>query len=358
VLDLGAGRGALAEAVRDLNPSAKLTLIEFDRKLAGQLQKALPNNSIVLHEDALTTNNIPERYFDAVVTNPLYGTIELDNKTRPLIERSDLQVPIEGRWVRGDAAFVARAWELTRKGSSLGLIIAAPIIRDPQYKEMRNKLIKEMQNLCITQLHPSTFKNAEVQAFMVTGTRTVSRNRSVLLRKTDSTGTVVDELSIPSSMAINRMDFEYHYSIKQLGITDFTNAETLASIGVTIARGSRSQGEFIGMGLDAFHTTNFSKSGDEVALDGAYGDFRAAGRGDILIPRVGTRCLLRQARVVRGRGLFTDCIYRLTPPKGTHERVWKTLASNFGMEWRDIHASGNCAKHLTLSSVLGMPVIS
>jgi hypothetical protein len=178
-----------------------------------------------------------------------------------------------------------------------------------------------------------------------------------LLRKALSDGTIIDEMAVTHNAAILNLDIDFHRALARLDLNIGDITETLGSIGASIARGSRSQKDFDSLGLSAFHTTDFHDTENGIILLGAHQGYKSAKPGDILIPRVGSRCLAKQARVVGGEGLFTDCIYRLTVNQRASSRVWKTLSSSFGTEWRLANAGGSCAKYITVPTLLSMPVI-
>jgi hypothetical protein len=292
------------------------------------------------------------------LSNPPYGMLPLTESISVLLSKMDIPLPTNGGWIRGDAAFAVRAWMCSARGSSIGLIVASPLVRDHSFRKLREMLVNQLQGLCVTQLDTHVFHGAEVQAFLITGMRALSRKRNVLLRKASIDGTIVDELEIGWSAAVNRLDFDYYKAMEKIGVSSALATDTLASVGATIVRGSRSHNDFQRLGLDAFHTTDFKEFSGELTLSGQSQRYQLARSGDILIPRVGSRCLLNQAKVVKGAGLFTDCVYRLSVKKNASERVWRTLASSFGAEWRLANASGNCAKHLTVQTLLGMPLVS
>ncbi|MCZ4305298.1 methyltransferase [Zoogloeaceae bacterium G21618-S1] len=360
VLDLGAGKGALAKAVLERNASATATLVEIDKTNVPALEAVFPSRTTVIQSDVLKRTWQSPIHADLIVSNPPYSTIPSTPELEEILAVSGLSFPVGGgEWIRGDVAFLARAWELAERGTHIGLIVAAPMIRDSAYRILRRRLVGELRGLCVTQLDEGTFQNAQVRAFMIAGQRTAHRRRNVLLRKAKADGTIIDEIEISYSAATTSLDIDYHQALKRINVRADTISDTLASIGASITRGSRSQREFERLGLRAFHTTDFPGAIEEVFLKGsAHNTFHSARQGDILIPRVGTRCLVRQARVSGGAGLFTDCIYRLSVDQRNHARVWKTLSSSFGAEWRIMNASGSCAKHLPIQTLWNMPLLS
>lgn len=358
VLDLGAGQGALAQAILTKFQRSTATLVEFDREYVAALLRGASSRTQVLQGDVL------DRQWDCtpppsvIVSNPPYGTLIASEALQSVIKDANLAVPLNGKWVRGDAAFTARAWSIAGIGTHLGLIVASPLIRNGTYRPMRERLIKELRNLCVTQLDPLTFRNAEVSAFLLTGERGLRRKRNVILRRASSAGEILEEIEVAQEAALASLDIDYHLLLRRFGLHGASLTETLGSVGTVINRGSRSHQEFKKVGLTAFHTSDFPKDHGQVVLLGSeHSAYHVAKPGDILIPRVGSRCLTRQVRVYRGSGLFTDCVYRLSVHARTRSRVWNTLNSSFGEEWRLAHADGSCAKHLPVGTLLRMPLV-
>ena len=111
------------------------------------------------------------------------------------------------------------------------------------------------------------------------------------------------------------------------------------------------------MGVEHFHTSDFPKGTLEVdfADDHDHG-FQVALGGDVLLPRVGTRCLDRQAVVNSGRRHYTEAVYRLRAPTAARERVIQWIDSDASAAWRRGAAKGSCAKHITVAALMDMPV--
>lgn len=358
IIDLGAGQGALTKAALKRYPKSSAVLVEIDPLHVDALFATMPKNINIIKGDALDLGWENGLNADIVISNPPYGMLQLSDSINTFLSKTNLPVPTNGSWIRGDAAFVARAWMCSSRGTGLGLIVASPLVRDPSFRQLRETLINQLKGLCVTQLDTHVFDGAEVQAFLITGMRSTSRKRNVLLRKASIDGTIIDELEIGWGAAVNRLDFDYYNAMKRIGVSSSLSPDTLASVGTSIVRGSRSHNDFQRLGLDAFHTTDFKEFSEELLLKGCNHKYNVARPGDILIPRVGSRCLLNQARVVSGEGLFTESVFRLSVKERAREKVWRTLSSSFGSEWRLANASGNCAKHLTVQTLLGMPLIS
>lgn len=358
ILDLGAGQGALTTALLDNYRNSTATMIELDKHHAKSLHQQSMPRSEVIQADVLGTTWSCCRPPSVIVSNPPYGALGASPELQKLIRKAELSIPFDGKWVRSDAAFLARAWDFSTKGTHFGFIVSSPLISNTSYRAMRASFVRELKGLCVTQLAPLTFKNAEVSAYMLTGQRAVNRRRNILLRKASVEGKVIDELEVSNQDAIHSLDIDYHRSLKRLGISAKNVSLTLGSAGVLINRGSKTQKEFSDRGVAAFHTTDFPEDGNEVILSGyAFGSCHVAVPGNMLIPRVGSRCLDKQVRVEKGTGVFTDCVYRLSVNGRMRTKVWNTLNSSFGVEWRIANAAGSCAKHLPISTLFSMPLI-
>jgi predicted RNA methylase len=360
IIDVGAGQGALAFAALDRLTRARAILFENDPVLVRRLRALQRPRTSVVHANALAQGAIaiatPAVGRHAFLSNPPYGMLKLDKAFAE--EDHDLKPLADGvGWTRGDAAFVSSIWPVAPSGSCIGLIVSAAIVCSPAYADYRRRIVTGLANLHVVELHPKTFAGAEVRAFLIVGTRAVGRQRNVLLSRTNLEGEITHNLEVPHADAIQRIDYGYHAAISALKLRAHHFKGSLIALGGRVQRGSRSNGEFSRLGHNAFHTTNFAHASARLRLIGAQEGFLTAKSGDILIPRVGTRCLLHEARVASGSGLITDCVYRIRAPKAVRDFVWETIRSDFGREWRLLHADGSCAKYLTMSSVGAMPIL-
>ena len=217
VLDLGAGQGVLANAVLARYRHAKASMVEVDEKQVSLLRGYRSNRSRVIHADVLDAAWECATRPTVIISNPPYGTLKASDSLKSQIESVGLAIPFNGRWVRGDAAFIAKAWAVSDTGTHFGLIVASPLIRNLNYQPMRERFVKELRGLCVTQLNPLTFKNAEVNTYLLTGERTVRRRRNVLLRKASTSGEVVEEIEVSQEEAIASLDIDTHLLLRRRG---------------------------------------------------------------------------------------------------------------------------------------------
>lgn len=361
VVDLGAGDGRLARAALAHAPQAEAQLFEVDEARVRRLRETASPRERVWSLDVLRDPELLAALGmcgapDAVVSNPPYQEVRLTGED---LARARIILPFlvdQSGWVRADVVFVAYAWALCGPGAFLGLILPAPALTQPHYRPLRELFLSQLEDLTVSQLPSRCFPGVEVDAFLVTGRRAPPARRSPTLRLINRAGEVVAVRQVSYDAGLARLDFAAHESAARLGLENGP-ADTLHSLGVEIIRGSLTRVAFERAGLRAFHTTDFAAAGAELHFDDTSSTHRVAGPGDILIPRVGSRCLMREARVVTGSGVFSDCVYRLRGSQEVMHRVWATLASDFGRQWRATHAVGSCAKHLPLWVLRDLPVL-
>lgn len=360
IVDLGAGDGRLARAALAKCPAARALLVETDPARVQRLVETRSEQEVVHEMDVLRAPKLLQlrRTFgvaDVFLSNPPY--VERQVAPRDIQRLRDLApgLPLGSSWARADIAFLLYGWALTALGSFIGLVLPAPALTHARYRPLRQMLVGELEGLTVSQLPSRAFAGVEVDAFLVTGTRARPARREVTLRVLDAAGEVLASRRVSPEAAVRRLDYAAQAIELQAGEE---MPHTLASLGVEIVRGSQTNIAFRRASVDAVHTSHLAAEGIALALGAATGraGHRLAEAGDILVSRVGSRCLSRGARVMVGACAFTDSVYRLRAAPAVQDRVWDTINSDFGRQWRTAHAVGSCAKHLPLEVLREMPI--
>ena len=78
--------------------------------------------------------------------------------------------------------------------------------------------------------------------------------------------------------------------------------------------------------------------------------------GDILIARVGKRCIGKVTMVNSGKRVISDCVYRLRAPKKYRYRMFSYLISVKGQQWLRVVAHGVCAQVISKRDLLHFPL--
>jgi hypothetical protein len=361
-LELGSGSGRLLEACIGSRLIDQYVAVEFDRSLAALCPADPPvelHHANVLEPHALDSV-LGDRRFSCVLGNPPFGVDNL-----PLLAQARLQalypeVRMVNGWARLDLYFMLESLARLSRPGEAAFIVAAPVVQEQALNSFRRTLIDSASELECYELPPKTFdKRAEVQSFLLIARFGSKLGAKVTLgRLSGETFEITQTRRVKRNDAIERMDLahhefrDFHVSLSRKG--GFT---TLADLGASICRGSRSRGQFEAMEVEHFHTSDFPRAGDNLSFGRAtHNEFQSASAGHILVPRVGSRCIDREAIVAKGRRAFTEAVFRINLPERARTSVFDWMSSEDGKDWRRRAAHGSCAKHLTVSSLLAMPV--
>ena len=169
-------------------------------------------------------------------------------------------------------------------------------------------------------------------------------------------GELESPLYISKEEALQRMDYSYYRWKSHQKCPGL--CPVLGDMGVEIKRGRSSKKVLSNAGIKFFHTSSFSLSSPTVKLENSFlpGELIAE-PGDILISRVGKRCIGRVALLESGTQVISDCIYRLRTPAKYREIIWKALVSKEGKKWMEAHAHGVCSRCLSKKDLLDFPIL-
>ncbi|MDE0853986.1 MAG: methyltransferase [Nevskia sp.] len=362
VLDLGAGDGALTRETQRRCPDARVVAIEIQQQLVRQLRRGNPDLEVhrldVVNDQSLRAA-LGRRRFCGAISNPPFGFSPVDSDRAARMSQTHGASLFTGEWIRNELLFLAAAWERLKAGGQLVMLLPAPLVTAPAHEPFRRWLCANSRSLQVSELPDDVFPTVEVNCYIVAAQKRgkLPAGRSVTLHQTDLAGRKVASMSVPTSKATARMDFAFHQSIAAFYKRYDCSGPRLGRLVSELTRGSFSRKEFEVLGRPCVHTSDFSDRTARLRLGrGARDGALIAGPGDILVPRVGTRCLLRQAIVESGSRAFTEAVYRIQVPATERQLVLRTLESDLGRSWRELHAQGSCAKHLTVPALLSMPL--
>lgn len=359
LLELGAGEGALLRAMAEQHPELTALAVEIDGGLATGARRAAPGCRVVVGDvldhkvQARVTRAGP---YDYVIGNPPYAVAAERDSNPYQMKQWCLDDPNRG--MRLDAFFIALSLSQLRVGGAAGFVLPLAFFTDKTYAGFRERLLARFAQIQVHALPAKLFEGAEVATAICILTGTRSRACKVDVGTADEYGRVRDSMRLTEAEALQRMDHTYHHEMRQLKKELGARAVTLKDIGATVVRGSRTSAEFGHAGVEHLHTTDLPVRGvGRFRYSGASNQgFCLAKTGDIVVPRVGTRCLLRQAIVERGATPFTESLYRVRAEPSYRKAILAALEGPIGERWRSLHASGSCAKHLRVADVLSMPL--
>jgi len=355
VLEVGAGDGALLAAARSAARLGRVTAIELEPALASSLERAGYEVIVGDATKLATWKRIADRTFDVILGNPPYAVYKSPSLANHVVEWG------LGDVVRGprlDTLFIAESLARLRSGGAGAFVLPLPLLTDRVFSEFRRKLTERFACLQVIELPATAFPRAEVKTAICSFSGVATRGCKVTLAQGDVQGNVLDELSVSTAQAQHRADYSYHAGMQVIRKKIGLRARNLSEMGAEVVRGSTTAQRFAQLQVKCLHTTDFPEEGiGQLRYRRGSGHaFKVAQVGDIVVPRLGSRCLLRQAIVVSGSSPYTESVYRVRVPSQHRNAVLDCLAGEVGETWREIHAKGSCAKHLTVADLLNMPV--
>jgi len=361
-LELGSGSGRLLEACITSHAINRYVGVEYDHRLAALCPT--PPAAELFKADVLQPQSLQsllgDRRFSCVLGNPPFGGEQLPPASVERLRALYPDARIVNGWARLDLYFMLESLSRLNRPGEAAFIVAAPILQDPALASFRQTLIDSATELECYELPHKTFdRRAEVQSFLMVARFGTRRGATVTVGRLVGPDFGITQTRLVSrEAAIHRLDLA-HYEFVDFNqtLTRRNGFSSLAQLGAGICRGSRSRHQFEAMELEHFHTTDFPHSGGDVSFGSASRrEFQTATAGHILVPRVGSRCIDRTAFVIKGQRPFTEAVYRIVVPERARTAVFDWMTSEDGKAWRRQAALGSCAKHLTVSSLMSMPV--
>lgn len=350
VCDLGAGEGELLVAAKCRWRQAQLLAADIDPANVSfakhRLGKAECRQVDVLRYDLPRLLGVDEESVDVALGNPPYGALDVQAKHLAILRDAGLIDAISARRVTRDVVFLAQNLRLLKRGGELAVILPEGLAVNSTFHDLRSALIELHGLHRVVELPPRLFRGTEartVAMFLKRGqcATSVSLESSTGLR-----------VIVSPAVAAQRLDARYH-------LRGVSTGRVLADLKPVICRGALSNAEARGVGATVFHTTTFRDYPDGIVRLGSAPHFPerwVVRSGDILVPRVGSRCLLHTAMVKRGAAIFTDCVYRIRVDSSDRERVFDALQSTNGIAYRMAVAHGTCAALLSKSDLLKLPI--
>jgi hypothetical protein len=277
---------------------------------------------------------------DVAVCNPPYLKLNPNIQYQQLLSECGFTSPIP--ILTTDIIFLAQNIRFLKLGGTLGIILPDGLLTSHLYERFRDDLLKNHTLDAIIQLPNSVFNKTEARTHIIILKKGQTKNiKNVDLYKVDQQGNFIDNLRVNREKLIYRMDFDFHRWKPQNN-----TFRSLASVDATIIRGNLSRKDLLSKNIFHFHTTDFKTYNNEAFFDEYVSDENLvyAKTNDILIARVGTRCIGKVCIIRSGFIPISDCIYCVRVSNLYIEDFWKELNSNNGAAWFKAHAHGVCSQ--------------
>lgn len=261
---------------------------------------------------------------------------------------------------RAEVQFLARAL-VTARASNARVVFVMPIgfADGDVYRRFRTLLMEQYQLIKVIEV----FGN---RAFLDTEARTV-----VLVIDTKGQGGVETEIcemchaDVTPQMVLKthltpgaRLDARYHKAMLSSPI----GGPQLKDLDVSIDRGVISRKEAENLCIPAVHTTDLNRATNgritRPIHESIYAGVLTATKGDILLPRTGSRVRWEPVIMSAGEAVITDHVFRIRAPARIRELVYQSLCRPEFDAWLKGASKGVCATVLTKHELLQMPIFA
>jgi len=349
-LDLGFGAGDLLHAARRRWKDLNLIGVDIDRQNiikanSGKLIKTLELNGFELALPQLISEKFGS--IDLLISNPPYFSCDLNHTNKKILHEIGLLDCISKNLnkIPAELIFLAQNLRLLSKSGELGIILPAGLISGQKWQPIREFLLSNYQVTNVIQLPVDSFKKTDAQTFIITLKHRDNNVGHVRLSNTSETSI----FNISKSQAILRADYNYYKTAQSLiNPKIFTNEE------FRIFRGNKSHNVLSLSNYEHVHTTHMPTTPIRMNLLGnrVVGE-KIATTGDILIARVGRRCIGRVAIVETGQAIVSDCIIVISPKnKLISEAIWNIVSSVDFKNYLVSAAFGVGAKYITYKIIM------
>lgn len=377
VLELGAGRGALATAAHKKWRSANYVTVDTDLAARAVLGGLAPKASHVHHaHDALDDEladriGVPLGSVDVGLCNPPYVRPRWRSSFGRILEDAGLSGALQSVHDAGaDLLFIAQNLRLLRQRGKLGLILPDGLITGQKYRGVREVLLRQHRVELVVQLPRRAFAKTEAQTYLLVLSKRGGESQQVLLSQMSDAGELSAPISIPADAAQLRLDYAFHALSSKMPRS--RNAQRLTkTVGAFVSdiiRGTTSSSEIDSCPVPVFHLGDFPLSGKPLAAPRVPAEFiQAASRtlalqqthkfakaGDILVARIGRNLHEKVCFLPRGTCVISDCIFAVRAAPEHREMLLAYLLSEEGKAALRASSHGVGAKYLSQSDVLNL----
>jgi len=359
ILDLGVGNGSLLNAAYNRWQNATYHAADIDPDSITRISNKLPfvqlRNIDSLSSDFNKQMCMRVDSVDVAVCNPPYLRIKNSVQTMTLLKEARMRNSLRLKRITSDIVFLAQNLIMLKEGGELGIILPDSIFNGHEFVYLREDILTNCKITGVIQLPDKIFAKTEARTHILLLEKGGTSDSFIALYKSNDKGEVASPIYISKEEAIQRMDFSF-YSWKNRQ-SSFGPHVILDDLEVELKRGRSSKKELQAFGIKFFHTSSFPKKNSIVELENSFspGEIQTQ-PGDILISRVGKRCIGRVSLVKSGNQVISDCVYRLRVPEKYREITWKVLMSREGKEWLEAHAHGVCSRCISKKDILTFPI--
>jgi type I restriction enzyme M protein len=378
LVDLGCGSGNLALAALEQWPGCSVLTVDLDEKVPTVIEGRLAGATFqhvqadVLDAGLIEKLGAVHNSFDAAVCNPPFvRPVWCEAYSQLLADAGFPAESVPASQVQADVLFLAQNLMLLRDGGLLGFIAPASFVSGKPYRTLRAALLAQHRVRAVVRLPRNAFAQADARAFIVILEKGTPTETLVPVTSLSPAGVESTAHWIEPRLAALRLDGGPEEGLDAGAavlndVTANTGTQELADVAVSVVRGSFRPGAAAAALAPhpLFHTTDFPEAAQSLrfsvpahlnVVTPASG-VTVAEMDDILIARVGRNLHRKICRVVHGKAVMTDNVFRIRVRKGESERVFEALTSEAGQAWIAQVCYGVGARHITKSDLLRFPL--
>jgi hypothetical protein len=359
VLDFAVGEGALLKAVAQ-RARHKVRLMGFDidcRRLALASQRL--ENAHLREANGLTAKlgKMPEGLLGCVGNPPFVGaTLEGAAWLPKAFDGLGGKLGMD----RAEVQFLARALVTARTvGGRVVFLMPIGFADGDVYKRIRALLMEQYQLIKVIEVTGGrAFADTEARTVILVidtkGHRSVETEICEVSRTDATPRRVLKAQLAPGS----RLDASYHRAMQAGPL----GGPQLKDLDVCIDRGVLSRKEAEDLCIPAVHTTDLNRALNRRIMSpmhqATHEGVLTARKGDILLPRTGSRVRWEPVMMHSGEAAITDHVFRIRTSAQVRDLVYRSLCHPEFSAWLKGASKGVCATVLTKGELLQMPVFA
>lgn len=386
IIDPAVGNGVFIKEASKKWAKTNIFGIDIDKAVIYELNKSdMPNSYFACGDSILQeTWQIPEIQkvlskggFDLVIGNPPFSSRYHRVESKEILSNYEL-AKLNGNLKRSQAVeilFLEIFLKLSKDGGFIIIVLPDGILSNPQYKYVREFILKKTKVLQIINLPRNIFEetSAKTSILILNKQKEINLNYLAQLHDLEKNGKVNNTIKVSAKDLLNRMDYFYFYNLQKSSLQELINNgivfKQLKDFVVYCKQGKTVYGaerKFTKRGLRFLHSTNIAEIGINYKKDEKFIKSKSnmdserahAKKGDILIVRVGDKCVGRTAIVNSKKdiGIVSDCIFMIKVKNISPYFVTIFLKTKFGKDWIKLQKHGSATTCVSQSEILAMPV--
>ena len=352
VIDLSIGEGALVDSVIAKYPNVEVFGVDIDTENIKKIKTKYHDRVHSFQGDSTTKSVFDKlkkirKKFDLDIGNPPFSLL----KTPPNFWNSFSDFFPEKKNFRAENLFLLNGLSLLEHNGVLAYILPNGFFTNQSSFPLRKFISSRYKIIEIMNVSNGHFSGTDANTHIIIIQNTPPVSNTIKLTHMENRSKAI-YISIDNF--IYRGDYNFYNKSMPL------SNSVIDQFDIQIIRGSifndknkiKDRNEFL-------HTTNFihlyNEFGNSVQM--LNNSSRIAKEGDIVIPRVGSRCIGKVGVITSGCFNISDCLIIIRcNDKILRKKLINSLVSKIGRNWLKSIARGVGAKHLTINDIKQFPI--